>query len=36
VSSPENLRILVGGKLVPLSGFKPVTLTVTPGGVHPN
>jgi len=36
VSSPENLRILVRGKLFPLSGFKPVTLTVTPGGVHPN
>ena len=34
VSSPENLRILVGGKPFPLSGLKPVTLTVTPGGVQ--
>jgi hypothetical protein len=34
VSSPENLRILVGGKPFPLSGFKPVTLTVTPRGVQ--
>ena len=36
LSSPENLRILVGGKLVALSGFKPITLTVTPSGVQPN
>jgi hypothetical protein len=36
VSSPENLHILVGGKLFPLSGGKPLTLTVTPSGVHTN
>ncbi len=36
LSSPENLRILVGGKLVALSGFKPTTLTVTPAGAQPN
>ncbi len=34
VSTPENLRIIVGGKLVPLNGYKPVALTVTPSGVH--
>jgi hypothetical protein len=34
VSSPENLRIVVDGKRVPLSGGKPVVLTVTPSGVH--
>jgi cytoskeleton protein RodZ len=36
VSQPENLRIMVGGKRVELSGFKPVALTVTPSGVHSN
>jgi hypothetical protein len=34
VSSPENLVIVVGGRRVPLSGLKPVVLTVTPSGVH--
>jgi Helix-turn-helix domain len=34
VSAPENLRIIVGGKTVPLTGYKPVALTVTPSGVH--
>jgi len=34
VSSPENLRILVGGKEVSLRGGKPVSLTVTPSGVQ--
>jgi cytoskeletal protein RodZ len=34
VSSPENLRIVVHGKQVALSGGKPVTLTVTPSGVQ--
>jgi hypothetical protein len=34
VSSPENLRIVVHGKQVSLSGGKPVTLTVTPSGVQ--
>lgn len=34
VSSPENLTIRVHGKLVPLSGKQPLSLTVTPSGVH--
>ena len=34
VSSPENLRIVVHGRRVPLTGGKPVTLTVTPSGVQ--
>jgi hypothetical protein len=34
VSSPENLTIVVGGKLVPIGGLKPVSLTITPSGVH--
>ena len=34
VSAPENLRIIVGGKTVPLAGYKPIALTVTPSGVH--
>jgi hypothetical protein len=36
LSSPENLRVLVGGKEVTLNGFKPITLTVTPSGAHAN
>jgi cytoskeletal protein RodZ len=36
LSSPENLRVVVGGKEVALDGFKPVTLTVTPSGAHAN
>jgi hypothetical protein len=34
VSSPENVRIVVHGKKVQLTGGKPVTLTVTPSGVR--
>jgi cytoskeletal protein RodZ len=34
LSSPENLRLVVHGKQVPLRGGKPVTLTVTPNGVQ--
>ena len=34
LSSPENLLVLVGGKRVPLSGLRPVVLTVTPSGVR--
>jgi cytoskeleton protein RodZ len=34
ISQPENLVIYVGGKQVPLSGSKPVVLTVTPSGAH--
>jgi cytoskeletal protein RodZ len=34
VSSPENLRILVGGKVVPVNGNRPVALTVDKSGVH--
>jgi hypothetical protein len=34
ISSPENLRVLVGGKRVTLRGGKPVVLTVTPSGVR--
>jgi Helix-turn-helix domain len=34
VSSPENLTIVVGGKFVPISGLKPVSLTITPSGVR--
>ena len=36
VSSPENLVITVGGKSIPLSGYRPQALTVTPSGVHPD
>jgi cytoskeleton protein RodZ len=36
VSSPENLTITVRGKQVPLSGHRPLALTVTPTGVHPD
>jgi len=36
VSSPENLVITVGGKRVQLSGHRPLALTVTPSGVHPD
>ncbi len=35
ISSPENLRLVVHGKQVPLTGGKPVTLTVSPSGVSP-
>jgi hypothetical protein len=34
VSSPENLTIVVGGKLFPVHGLKPISLTITPSGVH--
>ena len=34
VSTPENLVITVSGKAVPLSGHRPLALTVTPSGVH--
>jgi cytoskeleton protein RodZ len=34
VSSPENLRILVGGKVVPVNGNRPLALTVDKSGVH--
>ena len=34
VSTPENLRVIVGGKTVPLTGYTPVALTVTANGVH--
>jgi hypothetical protein len=34
VSSPENLTIVVGGKLVQVDGLKPISLTITPSGVH--
>jgi hypothetical protein len=33
ISQPENLVLVVGGKQVPLSGSKPVVVTVTPTGV---
>jgi cytoskeletal protein RodZ len=36
LSSPENLHMVVGGQTVPLSGHKPIALTITPGGVHAN
>ena len=34
VSTPENLVIIVGGKHVPLAGYKPLALTITPSGWH--
>jgi len=35
VSSPENLTIVVGGKMIPVSGLKPVSLTISASGeVH--
>ena len=34
ISSPENLRVVVGGRRVALHGGKPVVLTVTPSGVR--
>jgi cytoskeleton protein RodZ len=34
VSSPENLRITVGGKRIAMGGYKPVSFTVNPSGVH--
>jgi Helix-turn-helix domain len=34
ISSPENLNVVVGGKIVPLHGLKPVSLTITPAGVQ--
>jgi len=34
VSSPENLTIVVNDKVVSVSGLKPVSLTITPHGVH--
>jgi hypothetical protein len=34
ISSPENLRVVVHGKQVQLTGGKPVTLTVRPSGVQ--
>lgn len=34
VSSPENLVIVVNDKVVPISGLKPVSLTITRAGVH--
>ena len=34
ISQPENLVIVVGGKQFPISGSKPVVLTVTPSGAH--
>jgi hypothetical protein len=36
VSSPENLAITVHGAKVPLSGHRPLSLTVTPTGVRAN
>lgn len=36
VSSPENLTITVHGAKFPLSGHRPLALTVTPSGVHPD
>ena len=36
VSSPENLVITVGGKRIQLSGYRPLALTITPSGVHPD
>ena len=36
VSSPENLRITIGGRAVDLGGSKPLALTVSPSGVHAN
>ena len=34
LSSPENLIVIVGGKVIPLAGGKPVVLTVTRSGVQ--
>ncbi len=34
ISQPENLVIVVGGKQFPVSGSKPIVLTVTPSGAH--
>jgi cytoskeleton protein RodZ len=34
LSSPENLIVVVGGRVVPLAGGKPVVLTVSPSGVR--
>jgi cytoskeletal protein RodZ len=34
ISSPENLTVLVAGKIVSLHGLKPVSLTITPSGVR--
>jgi hypothetical protein len=36
VSSPENLVITVGGKRIQLSGYRPLALTISPSGVHPD
>jgi hypothetical protein len=33
-SSPENLRITVAGKRVEVGGYKPVSFTVNPTGLH--
>jgi cytoskeletal protein RodZ len=33
-SSPENLRIMVAGRPVDVHGSTPITLTVSPSGVH--